>query len=94
MIRRLVLDVLKPHIPSIIELADVLANLEGVTGVNISLYEVDQQTETIKATIEGDFVDFRVVEKVIQEFGGVIHSVDEVVAGKEIVEEFETLQER
>jgi len=34
------------------------------------------------------------VESVIEDFGGVIHSIDEVVAGKEIVEEVETAQDR
>lgn len=94
MIRRIVLDVLKPHNPNIIELANVLSNLKGVTGVNMSLYEVDQQTETVKATIEGDNIDYLAVEKLIKNYGGAIHSIDEVVAGREIVEEFETLQER
>lgn len=94
MIRRLVLDVLKPHIPTILELATALAQVRGVTGVNLSLYEVDQQTETIKATIQGENIDYQCVEDTIRQFGGAIHSIDEVVAGKEIVKEYETLQER
>jgi len=93
-IRRLVLDVLKPHVPTILELADALSKLGGITGVNLSLSEVDQQTETIKITIKGEKIDYLAVESVIEDFGGVIHSIDEVVAGKEIVEEVETLQDR
>ena len=94
MIRRLVLDVLKPHVPTILELARTLGRLDGIVGVNLCLSEVDQQTETIKITIQGDDIDYVVVESVIQDFGGVVHSIDEVAAGKEIVEEVETLQER
>jgi len=94
MIRRLVLDVLKPHVPTILELARTLGRLDGIVGVNLSLSEVDQQTETIKITIQGDDIDYVAVESVIQDFGGVVHSIDEVAAGKEIVEEVETLQER
>ncbi len=94
MLRRLVLDVLKPHMPTILDLASALTQVKGVTGVNLSLYEVDQQTETVKATIQGENIDYDGVEKVIREFGGVIHSIDEVVAGKELVKEYETLQER
>jgi len=93
-IRRLVLDVLKPHVPTILELAEALSKLGGITGVNLSLSEVDQQTETIKITIKGDKIDYLAVESVISDFGGVIHSIDEVVAGKEIVEEVETAQDR
>ncbi len=94
MIRRLVLDVLKPHVPTILELARILGRLDGIVGVNLSLSEVDQQTETVKITIQGDDIDYVAVESVIQDFGGVVHSIDEVAAGKEIVEEVETLQER
>ena len=94
MIRRLVLDVLKPHVPTILDLAEALSRLNGINGVNLSLSEVDQQTETIKITIKGDRIDYHTVVSVIEDFGGVVHSIDEVVAGKEIVEEVETLQDR
>lgn len=90
----MVLDVLKPHVPSVLELASALSKLKGVSGVNLSLHEVDQQTETIKITIKGESIDYMAIESVIQDFGGAIHSIDEVVAGKEIVEDVETLQDR
>lgn len=93
-IRRLVLDVLKPHHPSIIELARKLSGLEGVSGVNCSLEEVDQETESIKITIEGIAIDFETVEQTISESGAVIHSVDSVSAGKKLVEEVGTPQDR
>jgi len=92
-IRRLVLDVLKPHVPTILDLAEALSRLNGIHGVNVSLFEVDQQTETIKITIKGDRIDYHTVVSVIEDFGGVVHSIDEVVAGKEIVEEVETFQD-
>ncbi len=94
MIRRLVLDVLKPHVPTILDLATALAKVRGVMGVNLSLYEVDQQTETVKATIQGENIDYDGVVDVIRNFGGAVHSIDEVVAGRELVKEYETLQER
>jgi hypothetical protein len=58
------------------------------------LDEVDQETESVKATIQGENIDYDAVEEVIRNFGAAIHSIDEVVVGKEIVKEFETLQER
>ena len=94
MIRRLVLDVLKPHVPTILDLATALAKVNGVTGVNLSLDEVDQQTESVKATIQGENIDYNGVEEVIRKFGAAVHSIDEVVVGREIVKEYETLQER
>ncbi len=93
-IRRLVLDVLKPHHPSIVELARRLSVLEGVSGVNCTLEEVDQETESIKITIEGNNIDYDVLGQAISESGAVIHSVDSVSAGKKLVEEVETPQDR
>ncbi len=93
-IKRLVLDVLKPHEPTIIELANDLGDVDNVEGVNLSLYEVDQQTENVKITIEGTDINYNTVTRIIENLGGVVHSVDEIVAGKKIVEEEETLHDR
>jgi hypothetical protein len=93
-IRRLVLDVLKPHHPSIVELSKRLSVLEGVSGVNCTLEEVDQETESIKITIEGNAIDYDLVEATISESGAVVHSVDSVSAGKKLVEEVGTPQDR
>ncbi|KXS41798.1 MULTISPECIES: DUF211 domain-containing protein [Methanohalophilus] len=93
-IRRLVLDVLKPHNPSIVELAGVLGDLEGVDGVNLSLYEMDQKTENVKITLEGLDLDYELIRQEIENMGAVVHSVDEIAAGKKIIEEVETHQDR
>jgi hypothetical protein len=92
-IRRLVLDVLKPHNPSIIQLAGELSELSGVEAVNISLYEVDQRVENAKVTLEGTSLDYDGVLKIIGENGGAVHSIDEVVAGRMIIEDAETPQD-
>jgi len=57
-IRLLVLDVLKPHQPLVTELALGLSELEGVEGVNITLVEIDKETENIKVTIVGDNLNY------------------------------------
>lgn len=93
-IKRVVLDVLKPHHPGIVELSQRLSVLSGISGVNITIVEVDQDTETVKITIEGNSIVFDDVETSITEAGAVIHSVDSVSAGKRLVEEVETLQDR
>jgi len=92
-IKRLVLDVLKPHNPSIIEVSQKVGQLEGISGVNCTLDEVDQETESIKITIEGHSIDFESVKKVIGECGAVIHSVDSVSSGKKLVDEVKTPQD-
>ena len=92
-VRRLVLDVLKPLEPTIIELAQQLSALSGVEAVNISIYEIDRKVENAKITIEGDDVLYDSVVETIEENGGTLHSIDEVVAGKMIIEDAETLQD-
>ena len=93
-IKRLVLDVLKPHHPTILEVARRIAVLNGVSGVNCTLEEVDRETESIKITIEGISIDFESVEETISDCGAVVHSVDSVSAGKKLVEEVGTPQDR
>jgi hypothetical protein len=93
MIRRLVLDVLKPHNPSVVELSEALSHLEGVEGVNVIIYEIDQQVENAKVIVAGSSIDFESIKKKLQELGATIHSVDEVAAGKRIVEEVKTPQD-
>jgi len=86
-IRRIVLDVLKPHAPTIVDLSRKIATLDGVSGVNCTIEEVDQETESLRVTIEGDAIDFDEVSKAIRATGAVIHSVDSVSCGKKLVEE-------
>ena len=90
-IRRIVLDVLKPHSPRLTDLALMISRDERVDGVNISLKEVDQNTESITITLEGNNLSYETIKEILQEAGAVIHSIDQVVAGKELIEEV-TLQ--
>lgn len=86
MIKRLVLDVLKPHQPSILEMAVTLSSLKGISGVNFTLQEIDRKTESVTLTVEGTDIQFEEVRRVVKEAGAAIHSIDEVVAGRKIVE--------
>jgi hypothetical protein len=92
-VRRLVLDVLKPLEPTIIQLAQQLSKLPGVEAVNISIYEIDRKVENAKVTIEGSDIHYESVAEAIEENGGTVHSIDEVVAGKIIIEDAATLQD-
>ena len=62
--------------------------------MNCTLEEVDRETESVKITIEGPSIDFESIEETISDCGAVIHSVDSVSAGKHLVEEVETPQDR
>ncbi len=87
LIKRLVLDVLVPiKGPSIVDIAENLSRVRGVEAVNITVKEVDVETQNIIVVIEGSDIDFNETKVLIEELGGVIHSVDQVVAGKRLVE--------
>ncbi len=86
-IRRIVLDVLKPHTPRLTDLALMISRDPQVDGVNISLKEVDQSTESISVTLEGDNLNYESIKEILEQAGAVIHSIDQVVAGKELIEE-------
>ena len=92
-IRRLVLDVLKPHSPGIVELSIKLADLPGVYGVDISLIEMDQKVENVKITCEGDSINYNKVEEIIKQNGASIHSLDKVSVGTSLIEEATTHQD-
>ena len=93
-IKRIILDVLKPHTPSILEIADRLGDIDGISGVNISLEEIDANTNSIKITIEGDDINYKKVEETIMDCGASIHSIDGVSAGMKIIDEVNTPQDR
>jgi hypothetical protein len=93
-IKRVILDVLKPHSPSILELADHISNINGISGVNISLEEMDAKTHSVKITIEGTNINYKLVQEAISNCGAEVHSIDGVSAGIRIVEEVDTPQDR
>jgi len=81
-VKRLILDVLKPLEPPINEFAVKLASLHGVDHVNVSLAEIDQSTESVKVSLEGSEISIEAVKRRIEELGAVVHSIDEVLVGK------------
>ena len=82
-VKRLVLDVLKPHQPNTLDFARAIASLGEDYQVDIHVLEVDEQTETINILIEGRSLDFELISNAINENGASLHSIDEVsVAGK------------
>ena len=81
-IMKLVLDVLKPHDPTLPEFALQLKKTPGVKSVTISLVEMNERTESLKVVLEGLDIDFDSVKRNLNRWGAAIHSVDEVVVGE------------
>lgn len=87
-IRKIVLDVLKPiKGPSVIEIAEEVASIEGVDGVNVTVMEIDVDTMTLMITVEGKRIDYKKLEERLERLGCVVHSIDRVAAGNKVVEE-------
>ncbi|MGD2142182.1 MAG: DUF211 domain-containing protein [Candidatus Bathyarchaeota archaeon] len=78
-IKALMLDVLKPHSPSLPEFATFLGELEGIEGVDVSLVEMDERTESLKVVLNGPAIDYDALKEHIAKQGAVIHSVDQVI---------------
>lgn len=77
-VKRVVLDVLKPHQPNALEFACELADLGSEYQIDLLVKEIDDKTQTIELTISADNINFEVVSNHIKTMGGAIHSIDEV----------------
>lgn len=77
-VRKVVLDVLKPHRPDALEFSRAIAKVGDDYCVHLSVLEVDENTETLQLVVEGNNIDFESVQSTISEMGGSLHSIDEV----------------
>ena len=80
LLKRIVLDILKPHHPNALEFAKAIAG-QG-DSVKLSVIEVDEKTESIQVIVEGDDIRFDEIAETIANLGASLHSIDQVeVAG-------------
>lgn len=77
-VKRIVLDVLKPHQPSAIEFSQAIAGVGDDYHVRLQVLEMDEKTETIQIEISGERIDFDAIKASISDMGGSLHSIDEV----------------
>jgi hypothetical protein len=77
-VKRLKLDVLKPHQPDGLEFSHAIAERGDDYRVNYNVIEVDDKTQTVVLTIEGDDIQFDAIRLAITEMGATLHSIDEV----------------
>ena len=92
-LRRVALDILKPHDPSMLEFTERIAAVESVDGVSASLIELDQEVQNVKITAEGTSLEYDAIEDAIESLGGTVHSIDQAAYGEHVVEERRTLQD-
>ena len=83
---KIVLDVLKPHTPPLVEFVKEIASVKGLERIDATIVEVDTETDTVKLVVEGNDIDLNALNEAIRKTGAVVHSVDEVVAIKTSLE--------
>lgn len=91
-VKVIVVDVLKPYEPSILDLGRAICANKSVTNANISVYANDEKTENVKIIIDGKDIDYNAVKKIIERHGAVIHSLDKVVLGSKHLIEVPTIE--
>ena len=93
-LRLVVLDILKPHEPGILEVSSEVVKLAGIDGLNTVVYDVDKDVERVKITIEGKDIPIKNVIKVLEGMGTSLHGIDEVSYGNSVVRETKTLRDK
>ena len=83
-VKRIVLDVLKPHQPNALEFSRAIAKAGLDYRVCLTVLEMDKNTETLQIEIEGDTIDFEAIQSAISDMGGSLHSIDEVEVKSEM----------
>ena len=77
-VKKMVLDVLKPHRPNALEFSKAIAEGGPDYRVQLIVLAVDESTETLQVVVEGKSLDFEAIQSAINTMGGSLHSIDEV----------------
>jgi uncharacterized protein len=77
-VKRIVLDVLKPHQPNALEFSQAIAEAGADYRLNLIVLEMDESTETVQIELQAKAIDFDAIQTAITDMGGSLHSIDEV----------------
>jgi hypothetical protein len=77
-VKRIVLDVLKPHDPNGLEFTTAIAEKIPGCRIKLTVTAMDAKTESVVLVVEGDNLHLHLISEVIGSLGGSIHSIDEV----------------
>ena len=83
-VKKIVLDVLKPHQPNSLVFSQTIAAVGTDYRVRLTVLEVDENTETLRVDVEGGAIDFEAIQSAISGMGGSLHSIDEVEVQSEM----------
>ncbi len=77
-VKKIVLDVLKPHQPNALDFSQTIAKVGSDYRVHLIVLEMDENTETIQIEVTGEAIDFEAIQAAIKNLGGSLHSIDQV----------------
>ncbi|MCK4503867.1 MAG: DUF211 domain-containing protein [Desulfuromonadales bacterium] len=77
-LRRIELDVLKPHQPNSLDFTSAIADKSPGARIELIVTEVDEKTETVVIVIAGENLKYEAIVDAISAMGGSIHSIDKV----------------
>lgn len=77
-VKRIVLDVLKPHDPNGFDFTTAIAEKTPGCSIKLTVTAMDAKTETVILVVEGKNLHLHVISEAIGSLGGSIHSIDEV----------------
>ncbi len=76
------LDVLKPRELSMIDIANKLSELEGITKIEVASKEVEIEAEKILINIVGNKLNFQRIMESIEDMGVAVHGIEKVLYKK------------
>ncbi len=82
-VKKMVLDVLKPHQPNAVEFSKAIARVGSDYSVHLTVLEMDENTETVQIEISAMAIDFAAIQSCISDMAGSLHSIDEVIVDSE-----------
>jgi len=77
-LKRIELDVLKPHHPNSLDFSSMIADKLPEARIELTVSEVDEKTETVIIVIAGEDLQYEAIAEAISNMGGSIHSIDRV----------------
>jgi hypothetical protein len=84
-ITRIVLDVMSPAQQSMVDFAERLNKIDGISQVDITLSELETNVVDFKVTLDGYGLDYERIREVIKDFSAVIRNVDSISSAKQRV---------
>jgi len=74
---------MSPAHQSMVDLAERLNKIGGISQVDITLQELEKNVEDFKVTLDGYGLDYERIREVIKDFGAVIRNVDSLTSARQ-----------